>query len=81
MTATSPIPQVTGPVPSRRSVAPVLPVRRRRGLTFAALTRRGRRRASWIRADHVGVLPPVAMVTTVVGALVLTLMLGGWVVL
>ena len=73
--------QATGPVPTTRATGPAIPPRiSRRPYTFAALTRRQERRATWIRAERAGVLSPVAMAATVVGAVTLTFMLGAWAV-
>lgn len=72
-------PEVTGPVAA--PVSPTPPVGRatRRKFRLAALVRRNRRRATWIRAEHAGELPPIAMVTSIVGAVVLTFTLTAWV--
>lgn len=73
--------EVTAPVYATPAAGPAIPPGiSRRPLTFAALTRRAARRATWIRAERAGVLSPVAMAATVAGAVTLTFMLGAWAV-
>ena len=81
MSALQILPEVTAPAPTRLAAGPAIPPRiSRRPYTFAALTRRAARRATWIRAERAGVLSPVAMTATVAGAITLVLAVGGWVV-
>ena len=81
MTTIEILPEATAPAPTRVADGPGFPPRiSRRPYTFAALTRRAARRATWIRVERAGVLSPVAMAATVAGAVTLTFMLGAWVV-